>query len=65
MSWQKCPLCSGSGIDPTVTLSSSIPQCPVCQGKKIISEITGLPPVYTPSNSNSTQHGSNFSSSRS
>lgn len=65
MSWQLCPLCGGSGIDRSVVLSSAIPVCGVCQGKKIISELTGLPPVYSPINSTSTQDVSNFSSSES
>lgn len=60
MSWQLCPLCDGSGIDRSVVLSSAIPVCGVCQGKKIISELTGLPPIYSPINSNSTQDGPNF-----
>ena len=45
MSWQKCPLCNGSGIDPTVLLCNRIPICAVCKGQKIISELTGLPPL--------------------
>jgi hypothetical protein len=38
MSWQKCPICLGSG------LSLSGLKCTVCNGQKIISEVTGLPP---------------------
>lgn len=58
MSWQICPLCKGSGIDHntpsktdmgffgpeglTFTLGN---ECTVCKGRKIISELTGLPPA--------------------
>lgn len=38
--WQKCPICNGTGQDPNIMLT-----CMVCGGNKIISEITGLPPV--------------------
>jgi hypothetical protein len=42
--WQNCPLCKGTGIDPSPGTYSSIPQCPICKGQRIISEVTGLPP---------------------
>lgn len=45
MSWQTCPLCKGSGIDPTVLLCNQLPVCTVCKGQKIINELTGLPPL--------------------
>ena len=48
MSWQKCPLCNGSGIDPTSGTYSSVPICPTCKGTRIISELSGLPPIYNP-----------------
>lgn len=38
--WQVCPICKGTGNDPNVKHE----QCTVCKGKKIISELTGLPP---------------------
>lgn len=44
MSWQKCPLCNGSGLGLNEGLYTAIPICSVCQGQKIISEVTGLPP---------------------
>ena len=48
MSFQKCPICNGTGIDPApgYTTSNACPTCGVCQGKRIISELTGLPPVH-------------------
>lgn len=42
--WQNCPLCKGTGFDPTPGTYSNIPECPICKGQRIISEITGLPP---------------------
>lgn len=61
MSWQKCPICYGTGVETTTTsgyyTSSTITICTVCAGSKIISEITGLPPVYQ---SNSTQPSTQF-----
>lgn len=41
--WIKCPNCNGLGkIEGT---SPNLETCPTCQGKGIISEITGLPPT--------------------
>ena len=37
--WQKCPVCEGTGM---VTFYN---RCSVCNGKKIISEVDGLPPA--------------------
>lgn len=46
MSWQKCPICNGSGNDPfIVTGSMSYYPCPTCKGTRLISELTGIPPV--------------------
>ena len=46
--WQKCPICEGKGfIEDTnynsgkCTLTST---CPTCEGHRIISKISGLPP---------------------
>ena len=47
--WQKCPICNGTGIDPGIY---SLNKCSVCQGMKIISEVTGLPPASVPPSSN-------------
>jgi RecJ-like exonuclease len=41
--WQKCPVCGGTGKVPN-NLSSIHDTCDVCHGKKIISQLTGLPP---------------------
>jgi RecJ-like exonuclease len=43
MSFQKCPICEGSG-----NVSFLNYQCTVCNGKGIISEINGLPPAEQP-----------------
>ncbi|MDC7250730.1 MAG: hypothetical protein PQJ49_12505 [Sphaerochaetaceae bacterium] len=45
--YQKCPNCKGSGVeDPDYTeLNKSSQRCTVCNGKKIISTITGHPPA--------------------
>lgn len=46
--YQKCPICNGSGqVPPHPGSSATSEQCDVCQGKKIISELTGLPPNYS------------------
>jgi hypothetical protein len=42
--WQKCPVCSGSGRVDNFTSSLATISCHVCNGKGIISELTGLPP---------------------
>lgn len=50
MGFQKCPICNGTGtIASGNYITSTI--CPVCQGKRIISELTGLPP-YMGTNEN-------------
>lgn len=46
MSFQKCPICLGTGDDPFVLeLPRSTWPCPTCKGTRIISELTGLPPA--------------------
>jgi hypothetical protein len=42
--WQKCPICEGSGINPEIIGTSLTTICSVCNGKKIISTVNGLPP---------------------
>lgn len=42
--WQQCTQCKGSGLEPIIGTYSSIPKCDVCNGAKIISQLTGLPP---------------------
>lgn len=45
MSWQKCPLCNGTGLDPNLgNFNTVTPICPTCNGQRIISEVNGLPP---------------------
>ncbi len=46
MSWQKCPICNGSGDDPfIITSSMSYHPYPTCKGTRLINELTGIPPV--------------------
>ena len=63
MAFQKCPICLGTGLHPTTVTVSHL--CPTCNGKRIISDITGLPPDFIDnivskynSNNNSIHHGS-------
>jgi hypothetical protein len=42
--WQKCPICNGSGKVANILSSSSFEVCSTCNGSKIISKLTGLPP---------------------
>ena len=42
--WQKCPVCIGTGNNPSLTTS----KCKVCNGTGVISQITGLPPSQAP-----------------
>lgn len=46
--WQKCPICNGTGkIPQDGFISASYQTCTVCNGFKIINELTGLPPTKT------------------
>ena len=46
MSFQKCPICNGTGDDPfMLELPRQNYPCPTCKGTRIIHEVTGLPPV--------------------
>jgi len=63
MSYQKCPICNGTGLFSNLVSSNAI--CPTCNGKRIINDITGLPPDFIEnivskinSNDNSINHGS-------
>lgn len=40
--WQKCPICNGTGYVKYSGCGDV--KCTVCDGKKIINEITGKPP---------------------
>jgi len=44
MSYQKCPICNGSGQSTTFSGTSINTVCPTCKGRRIINESTGLPP---------------------
>jgi RecJ-like exonuclease len=45
--WQKCPICDGTGKNYGYSsLLSYNPNCPTCNGQRIISELTGKPPAY-------------------
>ena len=66
MAFQKCPICLGKGVCSTTINTTEI--CPTCYGKRIINEITGLPPDFEKNifskinpNNNSINHGSKIS----
>jgi len=44
MSYQKCPNCNGTGKEYPQYWNGTTISCSVCNGYKIISELTGLPP---------------------
>ena len=43
--FQPCPICKGTGIKLVSIAAETRPICDVCNGHKIISEVTGLPPI--------------------
>lgn len=43
--WQKCPVCDASGRVSLPLSNNTFETCTVCKGTKIISTITGKPPV--------------------
>jgi len=46
MSFQKCPICNGTGVEPlSATSIGTQPRCLVCDGRRIINTKTGLPPA--------------------
>ncbi len=54
--WQKCPICNGTGNHNTLIGDIVSTICNICNGKGIISELTGLPPKvveYRPVSKNS------------
>lgn len=45
MSFQKCPICNGTGVEPlSGTSANTQARCLVCDGRRIINKKTGLPP---------------------
>ena len=56
MSFQKCPICNGTGFDPT---KLGLVPCTVCKGTKIINELTGKPP-YVEETTTSNLTNNNF-----
>lgn len=44
-SWQQCPVCKGEGVKGFMKIRSLQFRCDVCNGKKIISKLTGQPPL--------------------
>jgi hypothetical protein len=48
MTYQKCPICDGSGMipEPYTVITSFHVKCPTCKGARIISSMTGLPPEW-------------------
>lgn len=46
MSFQKCPVCNGAGVILPMASGVNV-NCSTCEGKKIINELTGLPPKIT------------------
>lgn len=46
MSYQKCPICNGTGRDITTdyNFNQTPEKCETCNGKKIINTLTGKPP---------------------
>jgi DnaJ-class molecular chaperone len=45
MSWQKCPVCNGSGSNYN-NLYQTSGLCSTCNGHGIISALTGAPPAF-------------------
>jgi len=48
MSWQKCPICNGTGLQESIGSRDKfhpLEPCRICNGTAIIDEMTGLPPA--------------------
>ena len=51
-------MCNGTGVIPGGHMSSSLfTTCPTCDGKRIISELTGLPPSFVNEEENKNEQG--------
>lgn len=46
MSYQKCPICDGTGNISGAFAACTNATCPTCRGYRIIHEVTGLPPEF-------------------
>ena len=47
--WQLCPKCNGQGtVSPGYAATNTSCTCNLCNGRMIISVLTGLPPAYLP-----------------
>lgn len=44
MSWQRCPVCDGTGQVPYPMSVTGTKACPTCRGKRIIHSVSGRPP---------------------
>ena len=55
MGFQKCPICNGEGRKVNIHSTAMYETCTTCNGRGIIDELTGLPPKYnaTTTDSNS------------
>lgn len=53
--WQLCPKCNGTGQSYSVNLTALTNVCDVCNGTKIISIFTGLPPRIAPTHDSNVQ----------
>lgn len=47
MAYQQCPVCQGSGTVFAPLSSTTSAVCTVCNGRKIIDTLTGLPPLLS------------------